>query len=332
MKKIFSILVFTIAGINLLFAQCLPNGDYQFDVNTGVNMTPFMSPAFISSLNISGQNATIVAVSGGVFVAYEDITGVPATTLAVWGDDTSTDDRDGAISGADVDLYLVTDDSLYSISSPDLPLTYITNGIPVLASPATTDALEVCFLGCGDPDALNFDGSITNGSCGYPLLGCTDETALNYNADATDNDGSCNYDILGCTDSNANNYISDATADDGSCTYDVSGCTDNTANNFNADATVDDGSCSFVSPISYPINAGWNMAGYTGGQISGVNDALTSALPNGTNLEATFDVIKKVTGAFWTPTFNQFNQFIPGEGYMIKVKTGQGTTASFNQP
>ena len=64
--------------------------------------------------------------------------------------------------------------------------------------------------------------------------GCTNSTANNFNADATNDDGSCDYDqdddgvldsdeIAGCTDQYANNYNSEATDDDGSCEYDSTG-------------------------------------------------------------------------------------------------------------
>ncbi|GIR11479.1 MAG: hypothetical protein CM15mP23_00540 [Cryomorphaceae bacterium] len=36
-----------------------------------------------------------------------------------------------------------------------------------------------------------------DGSCVYPLFGCTNSTANNYNPNATDDDGTCI--ILGCT-------------------------------------------------------------------------------------------------------------------------------------
>ena len=60
-------------------------------------------------------------------------------------------------------------------------------------------------------------------------FGCTDETACNYDAEATTDDGSCDFaSCLGCTDAEACNYNPDATVDDGSCVMpdSVDGCTD----------------------------------------------------------------------------------------------------------
>jgi len=55
------------------------------------------------------------------------------------------------------------------------------------------------------------------------VLGCTDQNAENYNAEATEDDGSCTYAVVtGCTDQNAENYNAEATEDDGSCTYPIS--------------------------------------------------------------------------------------------------------------
>ena len=60
-------------------------------------------------------------------------------------------------------------------------------------------------------------------------FGCTDETACNYDAEATTDDGSCDFtSCLGCTDAEACNYNPEATLDDGSCVMPdpVDGCTD----------------------------------------------------------------------------------------------------------
>ena len=60
-------------------------------------------------------------------------------------------------------------------------------------------------------------------------FGCTDETACNYDAEATSDDGSCDFSsCVGCTDAEACNYNPSATIDDGSCVLPdpVDGCTD----------------------------------------------------------------------------------------------------------
>ena len=110
--------------------------------------------------------------------------------------------------------------------------------------------------------------------------GCTDETACNYDSDATCDDGSCLYldecgecggnGTLGCTDMSACNYDSEADCDDESCTYpvqyydcdgnclndvdgdgicnelEIPGCTDQEADNYDASATDDDGTCEYL--------------------------------------------------------------------------------------
>ena len=52
-----------------------------------------------------------------------------------------------------------------------------------------------------------------DGECG----GCSDETAINYDAEALYDDGSCSFDSLGCTDETACNFDASASMDDGSC-------------------------------------------------------------------------------------------------------------------
>ena len=77
-----------------------------------------------------------------------------------------------------------------------------------------------------------------------PLAGCLS---------GSDDDPPAPIDIMGCTDNTANNYDPSATSDDGSCTFDnnnggsddVMGCMDDSANNYDSAATVDDGSCEF---------------------------------------------------------------------------------------
>ena len=47
--------------------------------------------------------------------------------------------------------------------------------------------------------------------------GCTDATACNYDASASNDDGSCDFSCYGCTNSEACNYDATATIDNGSC-------------------------------------------------------------------------------------------------------------------
>ena len=105
----------------------------------------------------------------------------------------------------------------------------------------------------------------------FEVAGCTDASACNYDADATDEDGSCTYaedgydcdgvclndadgdgvcdefEVAGCTNSEACNYDSSATEDDNTCEFtSCAGCQDEVACNFDPTATIDDGSCTYA--------------------------------------------------------------------------------------
>ena len=73
------------------------------------------------------------------------------------------------------------------------------------------------------------------------VSGCTDETACNFSADATDDDGSCSYAAAGfdCD----GNCLNDADGDGVCDEFEVAGCTDATACNYDVNATDDNGSC-----------------------------------------------------------------------------------------
>jgi len=57
-----------------------------------------------------------------------------------------------------------------------------------------------------------------DGTCG-PIFGCTDPSAVNYNAEANMEDGSCVYPTVGCTDPSAVNFDPLAAVDNGTCFY-----------------------------------------------------------------------------------------------------------------
>ena len=76
--------------------------------------------------------------------------------------------------------------------------------------------------------------------------GCIDNTACNYNAEATEDDGSCTYADPGL---NCDGSCIDDADGDGVCDgNEVPGCQDDLACNYNAEATDDDGSCTYADP------------------------------------------------------------------------------------
>ena len=124
------------------------------------------------------------------------------------------------------------------------------SGAVIASGPNASGDVGNCFVavyGCTDPTALNYDASANtdDGSCIYCVYGCTDNTQFNYDPLATCDDGSCIPFQYGCTDPNAFNYNSQANSDDGSCLY--LGCTDPAASNYDPNANLDDGSCQYSS-------------------------------------------------------------------------------------
>ena len=131
--------------------------------------------------------------------------------------------------------------------------------------------------GCTDSEACNYNeyATVDNGSCTNPLAlygstsydcfgncysdadedgvcdadettGCTDETACNFDSEATEDDGSCDSpaDLYGSEFVDCDGVCLNDADEDGICDEDeVSGCTDDDACNYNALATDEDGSC-----------------------------------------------------------------------------------------
>jgi len=115
--------------------------------------------------------------------------------------------------------------------------------------------------GCKDSMAMNFNpkADYDNGSCVFVsdtiIYGCMDNTALNYNPEATAETPNvpCVYPVYGCKDSLAKNY--NPKADyyvDTLCVYPTYGCTDRYAINFNSQADINNGSCTYKK-IEEPI-------------------------------------------------------------------------------
>jgi hypothetical protein len=109
--------------------SCFPE---KFEGNTGNNMTLMLTNGVFHSLPvITVEDAYISAISDGMVVGSSPVYGVTQTAIAVWGDDTSTGNVDGALTGSLITFQLVDGSSLYTITLNALnddAITYTANG------------------------------------------------------------------------------------------------------------------------------------------------------------------------------------------------------------
>ena len=206
----------------------------------------------------SGQDLLIDdAIGGGWFIFNGNTNGVA-------GDDEQ------------VLLAQVTTDGMLSGS---LYVQVFINGNPNTDNRILLDLEDAC-VAPGGPEVCEFpdagydcDGNCLNDTDGdgvcdeFEVAGCTDATACNYDADATDDDGSClqldecgvcggDGIAEGACDCEGNgpeagydcdgNCLNDADGDGVCDEFEVAGCQDDAACNYNADATDDDGSCTYA--------------------------------------------------------------------------------------
>ena len=107
--------------------------------------------------------------------------------------------------------------------------------------------------GCTDETACNYDENATLSvtTCSYPsdLYGDANVDCDGNCINDSDFDGTCDEDeILGCTEEGACNFSGLATSDDGSCEYtSCLGCTDPLACNYDNAAEINDGSCDYLA-------------------------------------------------------------------------------------
>lgn len=111
------------------------------------------------------------------------------------------------------------------------------------------------------------------------INGCTDQSATNFNQEATQDDGSCQYPvepILGCMDQLALNFNSNATQDDNSCQYEQANQENNTQDNHSIDTgnQTDNSTNQTGSPINQTNNTISQTIQCTGccGEVSTIID------------------------------------------------------------
>ncbi|MEI6400482.1 MAG: hypothetical protein WCO58_03100 [bacterium] len=183
-------------------------------------------------------------------------------------------------------------------------------------------------LGCTDNTASNYNPNATkdDGSCVYGggsgiIYGCMDVNANNFNPHATRNNtpSSCVYGTgggqSGCTDPKGLNYNPNATISDNSCIYQnnyVYGCTITTALNYNARATINDGTCIFSGGGTGGIGTG-------GTTQSGKPTAVTLIAKSATKTTAT------LAGIVYAPntTANVYFEIFDANNVLLRSTPGQ---------
>jgi hypothetical protein len=240
------------------YGSCVTNGQ---PANTGVNMGIYLHPDFLNGVlgataqqddglgnlipydgqfSCSSTNCEIIAETPQGLVVGRNTIGQSVSwagiqQLPIFGDDSTTDEKDGAGYGDVISFHLVDDNGVLFDVTTSIK-TYSTNTIGYLTAA---------------PSSIVFNCQPVQ-----PVSGCTDASADNYNAAATQDDGSCMTHVLGCTDASAANYNAAATQDDGSCVFPVLGCTTVTAFGFNPLATTDDDTCVTVGAPAGTAPAG----------------------------------------------------------------------------
>ncbi|RPG60569.1 MAG: T9SS C-terminal target domain-containing protein [Flavobacteriales bacterium TMED191] len=213
-----------------------------------------------STININGEpitNGDLIGVfyNNGSELALGGLmtwSGV-AENIAAWGSEGGA--NNGFQIGDEYIWYVYDIETEQSILASNVQMLlgdniYSCNGLSAVS------VLSFLSEGCSDPTACNYCDScfeFDDSLCEYSedliydcdnncfndldgddvcdeleILGCTEESAANYNSNATEDDNTCDYVILGCTNSIAANYNSNATDNDGTCLY----CSDPNADNF----------------------------------------------------------------------------------------------------
>jgi hypothetical protein len=211
--------------------------DFVEPVNTGSNMTVGMNYAGFDEY-VGGQIAAFILIDD-VLTCVGTVEITPGFFgLALWGDDSSTNEIDGLVGGQMANFAILKDGVVTLVAEMPEFVGYTTNLITQISN-ATFHSIDG---GCADPLASNYDPSVyvNDGSCNYVIPGCMDSLYVEYNSDANVDDGSCTVLVVyGCIDPTAFNFDSSANTNDNSCVDVVTGCLDPDSQNYNPLANVD---------------------------------------------------------------------------------------------
>ena len=260
MKKLFSFILGFVATTFMASAQITSDMFIQ-PANTGANMTVGVNDSNLDQFE-GGQIGAFYDLNGdGTLqcIGLETIT--PGFFgLALWGDDSSTNDKDGLASGDSPEFAILHNGNVILYSETPQFTGYVTNGIANMTGAClfSSQAFQ-----CTDPNACNPSPFLQYDLCGYSddiqycdysCYGCTDPYACNYDPNAEFDDGSCEYiSCWQCCDPNSpsfdcpyyDNFIEYVGDDLPIWGCDYFGCTDPDACNYDFQATIEDGSCTY---------------------------------------------------------------------------------------
>ena len=266
--------------------SCIPNidFDFSFDGNTGSNhtivLTDLIEPFYVEGLLAQAGDSLGVfyqAFDGSYHCAgsTEWNGGDSIATISAWGDDQTTPEQDGFISGQEfiwAIQFAETGHSLFidAIYQQQGTSTYATNSISAVTSFESINFNEI--MGCTNPEYVEYNpfASIDNGTCSVEkIFGCMDDQYLehwDYNIEdftisnptivANTDDGSCiTFIIEGCKDSLYIDYcdICNVSTPDQCISPVIEGCTDSIAENYVAVANSDDGSCEYNICVEFEL-------------------------------------------------------------------------------
>ena len=267
MKKLALFLFGCFATSFAVIAQNVTADMFTTPTNTGANMTVGVNASKFDQFE-GGQIGAFYDLNGDGALQCVGVESIATGFfgLALWGDDSSTPDKDGLGSGESPVFAILHNGNVILVAEIPQFTGYVTNGIVNI-----TDAgLSGAEAGCTDDAACNTmamyaevtysdDGSCTYAAENYDcagnclndadgdlvcdedeVAGCQDDSACNYNSLATDSDGSCSYpaQYYDC----AGQCISDVDSDGVCDELEVEGCQDEAYDNYDASAT-DAGTC-----------------------------------------------------------------------------------------